>query len=398
MEAQSHCVIYCACAFAIAKFLIQLYIDGTKTMRRTEHFNFWSVPVNMLKLTQCIIVKNEEQNLQRALHWGKGVVDEQIVIDTGSDDGTVALAKQLGAKVLHFGWVDDFSAARNFAISQCTGDWIFFLDADEYFEDADIPLLRTLIGKVDGYSASVKGQRCLYNVIETPWINLGSDQAATQARIFRNVPYLRYAGAVHEQLHALPDGYLKVYRVKEKPAIYHTGYQWSGVNRKEAKGARNFEAARKALEKDPGCAKLQLFAAEALNAEGKYADANLYFMQAMQNTDGSIWAERAREGYKQWLSNYLAMSDAGAQPSDLLGPAARVYAQATAIFPDDPDFDVLISLLFFKANDILNTIRFFSASLSKNGGRISEGLMGSNREAFEQLRKACEKLKKENII
>ncbi len=158
----------------------------------------------MLKLTQCVIVKNEEQNLPRALNWGKNLVDELIVVDTGSSDGTVALAEKLGAKVLHFEWIDDFSAARNFAISKCTGDWIFFLDADEYFEDTDVPLLRPLIEKIDGLYVTEKGKKHRYNVIETPWINFGNDNNARQARIFRNEPYLRYAGAVHEQLHNLP--------------------------------------------------------------------------------------------------------------------------------------------------------------------------------------------------
>lgn len=54
------------------------------------------------------------------------------MVDTGSSDNTVALAEKIGAKVLHFEWIDDFSAARNFAITQCTGEWIVFLDAEEY--------------------------------------------------------------------------------------------------------------------------------------------------------------------------------------------------------------------------------------------------------------------------
>jgi len=56
----------------------------------------------MLKLTQCLIVKNEELNLPRALNWGKKLFDEQIVVDTGSNDSTVAIAEKMGAKVFHF--------------------------------------------------------------------------------------------------------------------------------------------------------------------------------------------------------------------------------------------------------------------------------------------------------
>ena len=89
------------------------------------------------KISQCMIVKNEEKNIEKALSWGKGVVSEQIVVDTGSTDRTVELAEKMGAKVYHFEWIDDFSAAKNFAISKAKYEWIALLDADEYFSEED---------------------------------------------------------------------------------------------------------------------------------------------------------------------------------------------------------------------------------------------------------------------
>ena len=80
-----------------------------------------------------MIVKNEETNIERALSWGKDIVYEQIVVDTGSTDRTVELARAMGAKVYDFEWIDDFAAAKNYAISKASGEWIAFLDADEYF-------------------------------------------------------------------------------------------------------------------------------------------------------------------------------------------------------------------------------------------------------------------------
>ena len=85
------------------------------------------------KISQCMIVKNEEANIERALSWGKGVVSEQIVVDTGSTDRTVEIAERMGAKIYHFEWIDDFAAAKNFAISKAKYEWIALLDADEYF-------------------------------------------------------------------------------------------------------------------------------------------------------------------------------------------------------------------------------------------------------------------------
>jgi glycosyltransferase involved in cell wall biosynthesis len=350
----------------------------------------------MLKLTQCLIVKNEEHNLTRALSWGKALFDEQIVVDTGSSDGTVVLAEKLGARVLHFDWIDDFSAARNFAISQCTGDWIFFLDADEYFEDTDVPLLLPVIEMIDGLCISENGKKLCYNVVETPWINGEDNKISRQSRIFRNVPYLRYAGELHEQLHAMPGGCLKVYSIKDKPAIYHKGYIWSKDNSKAAKGARNFEVARKAIEKNPNCAKFKLFAAEALMDQKKYGEAESYFFEAMKNRDGSIWPERAGTGYKQLLKNYLLIENSESEASGILGKALLAYHEAAAKFPDDPDFDILISLLYFKAKDIKNTIYFFNASLSKNSGKLTESIIPHDK--YESLRAICENLKKLNIV
>lgn len=344
----------------------------------------------MLKLTQCMIVKNEENNIMRALTWGKDLFDEQIVIDTGSSDRTAAIAAELGATVISFSWIDDFSAARNFGISHCTGDWIFFLDADEYFKAEDVALLKSIMEKVDKMTVTDKGRKLLYNVVETPWINGEDDSHSRQARIFRNVPYLRYAGALHEQIHAMPGGYRKVYSVKETPAIYHTGYLWSENDSKAAKGKRNYEVAKKALEKSGESAKLKLFAAGALMEQEKYKEAEEYFFEAMENSDGSIWPERMREGYKQWLTAYMQRKDFDTQAQELQRKALFVYDKAVTMFPDDPDFDILLSLICFKARDIKNMILFFRASQKKEGGRITEGLTQS--KAYQKLKAVFEQL------
>ena len=91
-----------------------------------------------IRISQCMIVKNEEKNIKRALLWGKEVMWEQVVVDTGSTDRTVELACEMGAKVYHYLWTDDFSAAKNYAIEKCSGDWIALLDADEYMVLSDV--------------------------------------------------------------------------------------------------------------------------------------------------------------------------------------------------------------------------------------------------------------------
>ena len=106
-----------------------------------------------MRLSQCMIVKNEECNIERALRWGKGVVWEQIVVDTGSRDRTVQIAESMGAKVYHYTWSDDFSAAKNYAISKARGEWIAFLDADETFAPGDGEKLPGILRQLESTKA-----------------------------------------------------------------------------------------------------------------------------------------------------------------------------------------------------------------------------------------------------
>ena len=88
----------------------------------------------MPKTSACVIVRNEEENLPRWLQCMANLADELVVVDTGSTDKTVEMAKTAGARVFSFPWCNDFAAAKNYAIEKARGMWIFFLDADEYWE------------------------------------------------------------------------------------------------------------------------------------------------------------------------------------------------------------------------------------------------------------------------
>src|SRR5690242_15059907 len=82
-------------------------------------------------ISLCMIVKNEEASLATCLQSAADLVNEVIVVDTGSSDQTKAIAARFGARVHDFAWVNDFSAARNESLRQASGEWIFWLDADE---------------------------------------------------------------------------------------------------------------------------------------------------------------------------------------------------------------------------------------------------------------------------
>ena len=96
-----------------------------------------------------MIVKDEEAVLSRCLESVKGVVDEIVVVDTGSTDETVKIAKRYTDCVLFFPWVDDFSAARNFAFSKATGDYLMWLDADDILPEASRARFPTLRAQLE---------------------------------------------------------------------------------------------------------------------------------------------------------------------------------------------------------------------------------------------------------
>ncbi len=115
-----------------------------------------------VSLSLAMIVKNEERVLGRILSQVAGLCDELVVVDTGSTDGTVALAESLGAKVFHFEWIDDFAAARNEAFSHCTGDWILWLDADDLITEAHCQQLLAL--KQSGLNDQLDAVVCSYQI------------------------------------------------------------------------------------------------------------------------------------------------------------------------------------------------------------------------------------------
>jgi glycosyltransferase involved in cell wall biosynthesis len=95
-------------------------------------------------MSLCLIAKNEEAHLPACLPSVEGLLDEMIVVDTGSTDRTKEVAAQLGARVFDFPWVDSFAAARNESLRHATGDWILWLDGDELFTEADRQKFRVL--------------------------------------------------------------------------------------------------------------------------------------------------------------------------------------------------------------------------------------------------------------
>jgi glycosyltransferase involved in cell wall biosynthesis len=146
-------------------------------------------------LSVCLITKNEERFLAGCLDSVRAVADEIVLVDTGSLDRTVEIARDSGCRVLHRAWDDDFSAARNTGIAVARGRWILCIDADERLSDAAalIPAIIEAAPEVGGFFIE------RHDVVTHPEDGQTDVYPIGILRLFRNHPAIRYEGIVHER-------------------------------------------------------------------------------------------------------------------------------------------------------------------------------------------------------
>jgi tetratricopeptide (TPR) repeat protein len=193
-------------------------------------------PVAHPRLSLCMIVKNESATLGRCLASVKDVVDEIIIVDTGSTDGTQTIAREHGAQIIQSTWENDFSRARNESLAAANGAWILVLDADEYLLPEDAAALRALIATHtdSGGRATAAFQLVLQNL--SPHGRPG--MLAYITRLFPNRADVRYEWPIHEQvMTSLRRAGVPVYVSTIK--FLHTGY--ADRERNRAKQLRNRE-------------------------------------------------------------------------------------------------------------------------------------------------------------
>mgnify|MGYP005848198363 CR=1 FL=1 len=207
-----------------------------------------------VSLSLCMIVKNEVENLPKCLESAASLVDEMVVMDTGSEDETVAIAQSFGAQVPFFEWVDDFSAARNAALQYVTGDWVLVLDADERVAEAAIPQIRAVIQTPDALVVNLVRQEI--GAIQSPY--------SLVSRLFRRHPDLTF----NRPYHAMIDDSVEALRQQEphwkivdlpQVSLLHYGYEPGAIASRNKLNKARFSMER-FLAQNPGdpyaCSKL----------------------------------------------------------------------------------------------------------------------------------------------
>lgn len=229
------------------------------------------------KLSLGMIVKDEAQNLAPCINSVKEVVDEIIVVDTGSADNTKEIARQLGARVFDFPWRDDFSAARNESIRHATGDYILWLDADDRVDHTEMNKLRLLKGTLD------PRKKKAYNLVLNSQSPIDGETLFHQLRVFPNIPGVIFEGRVHEQIfHIL--GNLGIQIVSTDIVIRHIGYPDALTSAK--KSNRNLAILQKELEEDPDNLLLHYNIARTLSGISLYHQAIPHLERIARDKNG----------------------------------------------------------------------------------------------------------------
>jgi tetratricopeptide (TPR) repeat protein len=208
-----------------------------KTINNSQQRPLSRINDNIPSISVCMIVKDEEQFLEKCLQSVKDVADEIIIIDTGSRDNTVNIATRYTDRVYYHPWKDSFSEARNHFFDYAKCDWIFQIDADEELVKQDVPVLLKSVKNRDVDAVLVQ--------IISHLDNRQFETRHNVIRIFRNNGTIHYEGRIHERIVGF-----------NRPKIYpihliHHGYDLDDQNLSENKHQKRISLLKMDIEESP---------------------------------------------------------------------------------------------------------------------------------------------------
>ncbi|MBS5949293.1 MAG: glycosyltransferase [Clostridium sp.] len=194
-------------------------------------------------LSLCMIVKNEEKYIAKSIDSVKNIVNEIVIVDTGSTDSTLEILKNYNVKLYNYKWENDFASARNFAINKVKSDWILFLDADEILDEASKDNLINYINRtnLDG---------CHFIVYNYRSENQNDFTIHYAFRLFRNNRGYYYKGKIHEQIYNEKYKNITSKFSNEDIILHHYGYSVEVLEKKD-KRSRNIPILLDALKENP---------------------------------------------------------------------------------------------------------------------------------------------------
>ena len=241
-------------------------------------------------ISLCMIVKNEEDWIEGAVQSVRSIVDEVIIVDTGSTDSTPSRIAALADKTLNLQWKDSFGDARNVSLAEAGEPWILVLDADERIAPKDLPVIleATRSNAADGYHL-IQRNYVFANHVFGWTANQGDYEEGVRypgyvdnplIRLFRNSPEIRFQGAVHEIID--PTRLSSKFKFANMPAVIHHYGKVRGEERVQAKQRFYLALGLKKIEQDPANAKAYFELGIHCQDIGRHAEACASFDQAFE--------------------------------------------------------------------------------------------------------------------
>lgn len=344
------------------------------------------------KLSICMIVKDEEKNLARCLDSVKPLVDcgmaELIIVDTGSEDNTLEIAKRYTSKVFIHPWQDSFSEARNYSISLANGEYIFIIDADEEIGNEEIQKL------IDEFSSDEykNFNTFTFKIKNYSDINLTRYSIITQPLIFKNDGYFYYSGTVHNQpIFKEPIKNLDI-------TILHYGYIMTD-DVKDKKFIRTSTLLKKELEKDPNNLYYRYQLSVSYDMHGDHDKALEHVKIYMKNIGEPDNTDKI---YLEYYNNAARIYYSNALYDEVL----KICDIALSVQPDFIDFIYYKAIALIKKEKYANSIEhikkylklhneFFEHEIA-NDFSFAFYTLGLKNTAVSLLLECCYKLKKYN--
>lgn len=288
-----------------------------------------------LSISLSMIVKNEGKHLYDCLNSVNDVVDEIVIVDTGSTDNTLEIAKSFNAKIFYFDWNDDFSAARNFSLSNCTGKWILYLDADERLDKKSAVKIKSLTETNDnvGY----------YCTIVSYDSEIQRSNSIKYVRFFRNNSEAKFTGKVHEQITPSLEK-LNYKFINSDLVIHHIGYDISKDGKKQ-KALRNLKLLEKDFKTNPNDYVLFQIGQSNFVLEN-FSEAENNFLQLVNS-------DKLNKQFKAESYSYLAQISLNKFKVD---EAEKFISSAIRLNHSQPFYHLLLSKIHLRNNNIKQAI------------------------------------------
>lgn len=328
-----------------------------------------------MKLSACMIVRDEQATLPRCLASFAAEVDELVVVDTGSTDRTVEIAESFGARVVHWPWRDDFAAARNVSLEHATGDWCLLVDADNVFPAGEIAKIRRSLGKPQIDAAGI--DICAIEQHEAATVDASVEDVLSGAgragdpnfaiMLARRAPHVRYRGIVHETLEpsVLEQGRRGgVLRAR----VVHYGSIQSERDARQ-KDARNERLLRRRLAANPADIEAAGYLALALLQVERPADA-ADVISAAWPSFLALSGPRIEGGTRLAVARAISATCAEDWPR-----VVETSAEARARVGAHPDLDFMAADALFALGDAESAIDHFGAVIAERGSTVAQTMV-----------------------